>query len=130
MSKSVLAKIGAVLYVLWGSLHLMAAYSVYQVGLEASNGMERGRLFQCAFYVFTFAVSAIALAIKMNWQNSRTGFWLNALIVGIADVPFILFEIVPGHVPAWPGFVGPAVWVTAMIFTGLGQMRPVLIARG
>jgi hypothetical protein len=27
------------------------------------------------------------LAIKMNWHNSRAGFWLNALTIGAASSP-------------------------------------------
>jgi hypothetical protein len=64
------------------------------------------------------------LAIKMNWRNNRAGLWLNALIIGAADVPFILFVLVPGYAPFWPGVLGPALWIAAMIFTGLGQRRP------
>ena len=119
----VLARIGAVVYILWGLLHYTATYNVYQMGLGASSGAVQGRLFQCAFYLFCLATTAIALAIRMNWHNSRAGFWLNAVIVGVADIPFISFEIVPGYVPFWPGILGPALWVAAMIFTGLGQMR-------
>ncbi|HEV8015973.1 MAG TPA: hypothetical protein VGP48_10590 [Stellaceae bacterium] len=124
MNKGVFARIGAVVYVLWGLLHYTATYNVYQLGLGASSAVVQGRLFQAAFYLFCFATTAIVLAIRMNWHNSRAGFWLNAAIVGVADIPFILFEIVPGHVPFWPGILGPALWVVAMIFTGLGQMRP------
>lgn len=124
MDRMVLARIGAVVYVLWGLLHYTAAYNVYQTGLGAPPGMVQGRLFQGAFYLFVFATTAIALAVKMNWHNSRPGFWLTGLIVGMADVPFILFVLVPGYAPVWPGVLGPALWVVAMIFTGLGQLRP------
>lgn len=133
MDRIVLARIGAVFYVLWGLLHYTvrittiahytAAYNVYQVGLGTPLGMVQGRLFQGAFYLFGFATTAIALAVKMNWNNSRTGFLLNALIVGIADVPFILFVVVPGYTPIWPSVSGPALWVAAIIFTGLGPTR-------
>jgi hypothetical protein len=126
MDRIVLARIGAVAYLLWGLLHYAATYNVYQTGLGAPLGMVQGRLFQGAFYIFVFATTAIAVAIKMNWHNSRTESWLNALIVGIADVPFILFVLVPGYAPLWPGVLGPALWVAAMIFTGLGQMRATL----
>jgi hypothetical protein len=60
----------------------------------------------------------------MNWHNSRAGFWLNALTIGAADVPFILFVLVPGYMPFGPGFLGPALWIAGMIFTGRGQKRP------
>jgi len=59
----------------------------------------------------------------MNWRNSRPGFWLNAPIAGVADIPFILFVLIPGYAPFWPGVVGPALWVAGMIFTGLAQIK-------
>jgi hypothetical protein len=123
MDKVVFAKIGAVFYVLWGLLHYTAAYGVYRIGLSMPLGIVQGRLYQEAFYLVAFATSGIVLAIAMNWQNSRTGFWLNALILAVGDIPFILFVLVPGYAPFWPGIWGPALWVAGMIFTGLGQTR-------
>jgi len=120
-NKIVFARIGALCYVLWGLVHYQATYNVYQLGLGVPPTMVQGRLFQLAFYLCAFATTGIVLAIKMNWHNSRTGFWLNALIIGLADVPFILFVLVPGYIPFWPGVQGPALWVLAMVFTGLGQ---------
>ncbi len=129
MEKIVFARIGAVFYVLWGLLHYNAAYGVYHIGLGVPPGMVQGRLFQDAFYLFAFATTGIVLAITMNWHNSRAGFWLNALIVGVADVPFILFVLIPGHAPFWPGVLGPMLWITGMIFTGLGQTRPTAVVQ-
>jgi hypothetical protein len=125
MDRIVFARIGAVSYVLWGFLHYAATYNVYQLGLGVPPSMVQGRLFQNAFYIFAFATTSIVLAIKMNWRNSRAGFWLNALIIGAADVPFIVFVLVPGYAPFWPGGLGPALWIAAMIFTGLGQRPPI-----
>jgi hypothetical protein len=124
MDKNVFARIGTVIYVLWGLLHYNATYSVYNIALGVPPSMVQGRLFQDAFFLSALATVGIVVAIKMNWQNSRTGFWLNALVLAITDVPFILFVLVPGYAPFWPGVLGPALWVAGMIFTGLGQMRP------
>lgn len=129
MERIVLARIGAVFYVLWGLLHIYATYFVYQTGLTVSPGMAQGRIFQTAFYVFACAITGIVLAIKMNWRNDRVGYWLNALIVGIGDVPFILFVLVPGYMPLWPGVWGPALWIAAMIFTGLGRTRSIRLVQ-
>jgi hypothetical protein len=123
MDKMVFARIGAVCYVLWGLVHYDAVYNVYHVALGVPPGMVQGRLFQDAFYLFAFATTGIVLAITMNWRNTRTGFWLTALILAVADVPFILFVLVPGYAPVWPGVLGPALWIAGMIFTGLGQSR-------
>ncbi len=124
MNKIVFAKIGALFYVLWGLLHYTAAYGVYQVGLSVPSGIVQGRLFQEAFYLVAFATSGIVVAITMNWHNTRAGFGLNALILAVGDIPFILFVLFPGYAPFWPGISGPALWVAGMIFTGLGQIRP------
>jgi hypothetical protein len=61
---------------------------------------------QTAFYLVAFATAGIVLAIKLNWNNSREGFWLTATIVGIAEIPFILFVLGPGYVDLWPAYRG------------------------
>jgi hypothetical protein len=40
---------------------------------------------------------------------------------------FILFVLIPGYSPFWPGALRPALWVAAFIFTGLGQTRPIRV---
>lgn len=123
MDKIVFARIGAVCYGLWGLLHYDAVYNVYHVALGVPPSIVQGRLFQDAFFLVAFATAGIVLAMTMSWRNSRARFWLAALIVGVADVPFILFVLVPGYAPFWPAVLGPVLWVAGMIFTGLGQAR-------
>lgn len=129
MNKVVFAKIGAVVYVLWGLLHYTAAYGVYRIAFNVPPGIVQGRLLQVAFYLVAFATSGIVVAATMNWHNTRTGFWLNALILAVGDIPFILFVLVPGYAPFWPGILGPALWGVGMIFTGLGQTRGLPMVR-
>src|SRR5258708_3783355 len=100
------ARIGTVIYVLWGLLHYNATYNVYNIALGVPPSMVQGRLFQDAFFLSALATAGIVLAVKMNWHNSRMGFWLNALVLAVTDVPFILFVLVPGYAPFWPGAVG------------------------
>jgi hypothetical protein len=116
------AKLGAALYVSWGLLHFTAAYSVYQLAQNSPASMAQGRLMQTAFYLVAFAVTGIVLAITLNWRNDRLGFWANGVTIGIADIPFILFVLIPGYMPWWPGLLGPALWVAAFFFTGLARM--------
>ena len=80
-----------------------------------------------------FATGAIVFAITLNWRNDRSGFWLNAIMVGIADIPFILFVLVPGYVPWWPGLLGPLLWIAAFFLTAFARMRstpPVAVRPG
>ncbi|MEV5010473.1 hypothetical protein AB0K74_19030 [Streptomyces sp. NPDC056159] len=58
--------------------------------------------------------------MTMNWRNSRTGFWINLTLVSLLDIPFILFVIVPGYAPLWPGLQGPIAWVIAATCAAVG----------
>jgi hypothetical protein len=127
------ARLGAALYVCWGLLHLNAAYSVYKLAQSLPAGMAQGRLMQTAFYLVAFAIAAIVLAITLNWRNDRLGFWANGVIIGIADIPFILFVLIPGYAPWWPGLLGPILWIAAFFFTGLARISatwPVALQSG
>jgi hypothetical protein len=121
MFNTISARIGTACYVLWGLLHYAATYNVYRIALGLPPGMAQGRLFQEAFYIFSFATAGIVIAVSLNWRNSRAGLWANALLIGVADVPFILFVLAPGYLPLLSGSMGPDLWVAGMLFTGLGQ---------
>jgi hypothetical protein len=99
------ARIGAGFYVLWGIFHLVAANSVYVLA-EQLTGMVRGWLLQNAFYLLFFAISGILMAVILNWRNDKQGYWMNGTLLAFADIPFILFVLVPGLIPWWPGLQG------------------------
>ena len=120
--EKIAAKLGAALYVCWGLLHFSAAYGVFKLAQNSPATMGQGRLIQTAFYLAAFATAAIIFAITLNWRNDRFGFWVNAVMVGIADIPFILFVLVPGYAPWWPGLLGPILWIAAFLFTALARM--------
>jgi hypothetical protein len=127
------AKLGSALYVCWGLLHFTAAYGVYKLAQNSPATMAQGRLMQTAFYLAAFAATAIVLAITLNWRNDRLGFWVNGVIVGIADIPFILFVLIPGYAPWWPGLLGPVLWIAALFLTGLARTsatRPIAVGSG
>jgi hypothetical protein len=126
--EKVAAKIGAVFYVLWGLLHFTAAFGVYKLAQNSPPTMAQGRLMQTAFYLAAFAAAAIVFAVTLNWRNDRLGFWANGVMVGIADVPFILFVLIPGYAPWWPGLLGPVLWIAAFLFTAfarIGSAQPI-----
>jgi hypothetical protein len=117
-----LARIGAVFYVLWGLVHYDAAYGVYQLAQSTPPlTIEHGRLEQLAFYLASFATAGIVLA-TLNWRASALGFWCNAVVIGIGDIPFILFVLVPGYVPVWLGILGPVLWIAALARTAIAQV--------
>ena len=114
------AKVGAVLYVLWGIFHLVAANAVYALA-EGSAGMVRARLLQDAFYLLFFAVAGIVIAVILNWRNDKQGYWMNGTLIAFADIPFVLFVLMPGLIPWRPGLVGPLVWLIAFVSTTVAR---------
>ena len=122
MSKgTALARLGAICYVLWGLVHYNAAYGAFKLASQVPASMQRARLQQDAFYLAFFATTGIVVGIALNWRNNRLGFWLNAIAVSTADIPFVVFVLLPGYVPFWPGVLGPALWIPALICTAIGQ---------
>jgi hypothetical protein len=114
------ARIGAVFYVLWGVFHLVAANAVYALA-EQSAGMVRARLLQDASYLLFFAVTGIVMAVILNWRNDKQGYWMNGTLIAFADLPFVLFVLVPGLIPWWPGLAGPLLWLIAFVFTSIAR---------
>ena len=117
-----ISKIGAVLYIIWARLHLLAAYSVYVLGRSLNSPMVQGRVFQDAWNLLCFSIIAISVAATLNWRNSVWGYRINLATVAIADTGFIFFVVVPGYTPVWPGIVGPVFWVLATIFSTIGLL--------
>jgi hypothetical protein len=113
------AMLGAAAYFAWGALHLLAAGNAYVLAAAMEAGLVQGRLFQNAFYVAAFAIIAIIIALGFNWKNSRPGYWLNLLTVSVADVPFVLFIVVPGHLTGPESLIGPALWLAGAVFSTL-----------
>src|SRR6202522_3589746 len=131
--ENITAKLGAALYVCWGLLHVFAAYGLLHLAQNSPATLAQGRLMQTAFYLAAFAATAIVLALTLNWRNDRNSLWVNGVMVGIADIPFILFVLIPGYAPWWPGLLGPILWVAAFFFTGLARMsatRPDALGSG
>ena len=114
------AKVGSVLYVLWGLLHLKAASDGFLLGASLEPGLVQGKINQGAWDLLVFALASILIAVLFNWKNSRLGYWLNLVVVSAADIGFIVFVLIPGDVPFFPGILGPIFWVSAAIFSSIG----------
>ena len=115
-----MGQISAVFYILWGLLHLVAAYQVFRLGLGQTSGMVQGRLYQNAWNLACIAIVVIVIAVVYNWNNSLFGYWLNLVTTGITDIGFILFIIVPRYLPLRLSIPGPALWILAAIASTVG----------
>ncbi len=108
------------MYFIWGLLHLKAAYSVYQLGLSLDVGMVQGRVFQDAWSLLFFAVVGMVVAIRLNWQNSHLGYWINLITISVTDIGFIAFVLMPEYLPIFPGILGPIFWILGVVFSTIG----------
>jgi hypothetical protein len=120
-----LARLGAISYIVWALLHFIATLSVYHLGRTMPPTMAQGRVLQDAWNLACFSVSAIAVALTMNWRNDRGGYWLNLAIISVADIGFIAFVLIPGYMPIWPGLAGPLFWIVGVVLTSVARFKPI-----
>jgi hypothetical protein len=114
---------GAICYALWGCLHLQAAYAVYHLGAGLEPGMVQGRVFQDAWNLLFFGVTAITVALTLNIRNDAWGYWINLGVLALADTGLIFFILIPGHMPLWPGLAGPILWILGGTLTSIAYFR-------
>ena len=117
------ARIGAALYILWGVVHIKAGLDGFALGASLESGLVQGKINQGAWDVLVFALAAIALAVTLNWKNDPVGYWANLVLVSAADLGFIIFVLLPGHIAMAPGIIGPALWLGAALFSSLAYWQ-------
>lgn len=123
MNAMIFARTGAALYILWGFLHIVAAYKVFSLGQTIEQGMVQGRLFQDAWNLLFFAIFGIVVAVIYNWKNNKIGYWLNFVVVSVGDIGFIITILIPGYLPLFPGAMGPILWLLALTFSTIAISR-------
>ena len=147
------AKIGAVLFVLWGVLHIWVGYEgVQQYLTSGAPGLWKmltgGRNAPHeAFQHATDALTANAhahlilnfcldvggygvLGFFVAWMIWKHGSWLGYLlgliVIGIGDLAFLFVQVVPGIIELNAGTIGgPVIWFLAVAITpfGLPKLR-------
>lgn len=137
-------KIAAVAYFLWGGIHIAggaAMLSASSDGLEAFLQMLTGNRVAvdmleggsfgtfAANQVFAFhsfniiwmGLVAAVVAVRLNWNNSAAGYWINMAVVGCADVGLILYMVRPGVMDVADAWIGPALFLVGILFSSIGR---------
>ena len=145
------AKFGAILFALWGILHLWVGFEgVHQyitAGAHGLWGLLTGGVnapretFQHATDAVTAHVHAQlilnfcidvggygVLGLVVGWEIWRKGSWLayliGVLVIGIADLAFLFAMVIPGIIELNFGTIsGPAIWFLAIAITPFGLPR-------
>lgn len=134
-------RLGAIFYMLWGLLHvagglllltsLPSAGATGVLGMMGTavppeqlptlpHGVSGGVLAFHAWNIIGFGSLSLVIALLLNWQNSRLGYWLNLVIVGIADLGLIIYLLIPGYMHLSDGIWGPLLWLLAILFSTIG----------
>lgn len=116
--KKATALLGTAFYLVWGALHIQAGIGVVHLGSNLhEHAMVQGRIYQDAWTLLFAAAIVMAAALLSVWRAWKTCFWLNLGLASVTDVGFIVFILVPGYAPPWPGIEGPLAWSLAAFFS-------------
>lgn len=140
-----LTRIGAGLFVLWGIAHIivgiaplvsfftsgpaaMFAHAELRVepsGVDAALNHAAHLVAEYYFDITALGILAIIVSVGLIWKNRPLGFWINLIVLGIADASFFSLEILPGYQPLIPPFplIGVSLYVLGSAFSGLGLLR-------
>ncbi|HEU0153170.1 MAG TPA: hypothetical protein VFQ84_07490 [Arenimonas sp.] len=121
---TLLMRLGALSYLIWGALHLVAGWRVFTLAATVPADMVQGRLEQAGWNLGCMAAAAMAVAVTMNWRSSLSGYWINAVLISVTDLGFLLFVLLPGYMPWQEGLMGPAFWIVGLILTTAGLQAP------
>lgn len=140
-----LTRIGAGLFVLWGVAHIIvgitplvsfftsgpaamfahAELKVQPSEVDAALNHAAHIVAEYYFNITALGILAIIVSVGLIWKNKPLGFWINLIVLGIADAAFFFLEILPGYQPILPPFplMGVALYVLGSAFSGLGLLR-------
>ncbi|MEO0343956.1 MAG: hypothetical protein AAF198_11030 [Pseudomonadota bacterium] len=130
---SLLLKISAVLWVLWGLVHTFAgvmvltsdatggfsaiADAVDPSALEANyHAAVGGILNQHGWNLGWFGIATLIGAVLI-WRQNMTAIWVTAMVGGLADLGYLLFVDFPGYVNFMPGTVMTLISGSAIILS-------------
>lgn len=137
-------KIGAVMYILWGLLHIVGAGLLLQqlssegvVGVlaslgsavpaaelpDVSGGVVGAVLAFHSWNLLWIGLLVVVVGLRLNWTNRPIGYWLNAVVVGAADIGLIVTLLVPGYMTWSDGWPGPVLWFLAVVFSTIGLLQ-------
>lgn len=81
-----------------------------------------GILDQHAWNLGWFGAVTLVGAVPI-WRGNRTAIWVTAMVGGLADVGYLLFLDLPGHVNVVPGTLMTVVSATAIALSGWVRMQ-------
>ncbi|MEM6665386.1 MAG: hypothetical protein AAF638_03185 [Pseudomonadota bacterium] len=133
-SQTLMLKIAAGLWVIWGLVHALAGILVLSgttpEGFQAiADGTDPSLLVgpypdavgavlgQHAWNLLWFGVATTIGAVFI-WKADMTAIWVTAMVGGLADLGYFIFLDLPGHVNFIPGTLMTLVSGAAILLSG------------
>lgn len=136
---SVLLKIAAILWVVWGLVHVLAgvmtitrdtsqavagiADAVDPATLQRDYPKAAGAVINQHGFNLLWIGAVTTICAVFVWRQSQTAIWLAALIAGLADIGYFLFMDLGGHVHFAPGTLMTLICAAAIVLSGFWRMR-------
>ena len=126
-------KVAAVLWVIWGIVHVMAGVLIIPVDAQTAIGNIADAVDKSTLAAdYPPALSAILSQHGWNlgwigattivgglfiWRANLTAIWVTALVGGMADIGYFVFIDLPGYANFVPGTVMTIVSATAIVIS-------------
>ena len=134
-SQAMALKVAAVLWVIWGAVHVLAGVIIMSTGDAASAVQAVADAVPPADLAFESHAAAAALyhqhgwnlgwigvttiiCAPLIWKGNRTAIWVAALTGGLADVGYFVFMDLGGYVNFMPGGLMTYVSASAILLSG------------
>lgn len=126
-------KVAAALWVIWGLVHMLAGVmTILQAPSEGFAAIADavdpallvadyhpavgGVLNQHGFNLLWIGLATLVGAVFI-WRGNLTAIWVTAMVGGLADVGYLLFVDLPGHVNFFPGTLMTLISASAILLS-------------
>lgn len=127
------SRIGAILFGLWGILHIVGGgsilaavaespatgFAVYRDSAGTFPAIAGSILGYLAFLIAVAGLAVTLVAWRLNWRNSALGLGVNTAIAGVLDLGLVLFLLLPGYVSVGEASIGVSLLIAATLFGGI-----------
>lgn len=130
---SLFLKVSAVLWVIWGLVHLLAGILV--ITADASDGFAAiadavqpellaydyhpaaGGILNQHGWNLAWGGAVTLIGAIFIWRANLTAIWVTAMVGGLLDIGYFIFMDLPGHVNFVPGTIMTIVSASAILLS-------------
>ena len=137
MNTSILLKISAILWIVWGLVHVL--FGVMVILGDAGSGIQAigngvaltpiqypevvGAIMNQHGWNLVWFGIATTIASVLVWRGNNTAIWVAAMIGGLADLGYFIFLDLGGYVKFVPGSVMTIIALLAIVLSFTAYLK-------